>query len=84
METTQDFVDALNAKFGGGFTVQAGRKFNRIVRNVYGQNQVYCFTDNEGIIFKAEGWKKPAKRVRNTIKTVNMNSVDIYTSWLYL
>lgn len=43
----------------------------------------YCFIDMEGNIYKADGWKRPAKGIRGTIYNVDPNSIDQYTTWLY-
>jgi hypothetical protein len=43
----------------------------------------YCFIDLEGNIYKAASWSKPAKGIRGTVQTVDPNSIDQYTSWLY-
>lgn len=42
-----------------------GRKYCRVVQTVNGaQRSVHAFFDFEGNVYKAEGWKKPAKHVR--------------------
>lgn len=85
----EGFVAALNTKFGTEqgyqFSVERpGVKYTRIVRGGSGQRSVYCFVDGEGNIYKAAGWKAPAKGVRGTLATVDMSKVDPYGSWLYI
>jgi hypothetical protein len=91
----EGFIAALNAKFntidgtttGYVFSIdRPGIKFTRIVqRGVNGglSRSVYCFVDADGNIYKAAGWKAPAKGVRSTLATVDVSKVDPYGSWLY-
>lgn len=53
-------------KFGCDFK---GKKYQRIYRDSNGQRFVECFVDNDGNVYKAEGWKKPAKGVRGNINS---------------
>lgn len=84
--TLQEFIDALNAKFNSiGYTFlveRPGVKYTRIVRTSTDRS-VFCFVDAAGNIYKAAGWKAPAKGVRSTLATVNIANVDPYGSWLY-
>jgi hypothetical protein len=89
MQTVQEFVDALNAKFNVGeqpyfFELMPGRKYHRIVFTFSEQRSSFCFVDNELNVYKCEGWKKPAKGVRANIATLDMNKVDKFGSWLYI
>lgn len=43
----------------------------------------YCFIDMEGNIYKADGWKRPAKGIRGHIDEVDPTKLDQHTSWLY-
>jgi len=94
--TLAEFIEALNTKFkvvadhvGYTFEVEPGRKYNRVVQTMLvdgersGQRSVYCFVDNNGYIYKADSWKKPAKGIRAGLSTLNMNHVDPHGSWLY-
>jgi hypothetical protein len=87
--TTQQFVDALNEKFsslglGRTYSIERpGVKYTRIVETGASQRSVYCFVDADGNIYKSASWKAPAKGVRATLATVNMDNVDPYGSWLY-
>ena len=85
--TQQEFIDALNAKFNGigyMFLVERpGVKYTRIVQTAQAHRSVFCFVDAEGNIYKAAGWKAPAKGVRSTLATVRIETVDPYGSWLY-
>lgn len=82
--TLQDFINALNARFPGKVhAVDQGRKYARVTREYYGQRHAYCFVDGDGNIYKADGWNRPAKGVRNTLAKVDVNKIDEYTGWLY-
>lgn len=46
-----------------------GRKYIRIVKEDGSSRSVYCFVEREtGAIYKADGWKKPAKHARGNIR----------------
>jgi len=49
------------------FSIKKGDKYIKIVRTTYGQPSVHCFLDNEGNIYKAASWNKPAKGIRGNI-----------------
>jgi hypothetical protein len=49
------------------FHLERGSKYIRLVVTSCGQRSVHCFLDNEGNIYKAESWKKPAKGIRGNI-----------------
>lgn len=86
--THQEFIDALNAKFIGEYTfsLMPGKKYARVVSHpVMGSGaSAYCFLDAEGNVYKCGSWKAPAKGVRANLKTLDMEKVDAYGSWLYL
>jgi hypothetical protein len=86
--TNTEFIAALNQKFNSiGYTFvieREGIKYTRIVQTSGGSGRsVYCFVDASGNIYKAASWKTPAKGVRSTLATVDINTVDPYGSWLY-
>jgi hypothetical protein len=87
--TNTEFITALNQKFnsiGYIFLIEReGIKYTRIVQTSGngGSRSVYCFVDAQGNIYKAAGWKTPAKGVRSTLATVDMSTVDPYGAWLY-
>lgn len=85
--TNTEFVAALNEKFNSiGYTFlieRQGIKYTRIVQTAPGHRSVYCFVDAEGNIYKAAGWKAPAKGVRSTLATVDVATIDPYGAWLY-
>jgi len=49
------------------YELTRGPKFIRVVEAGAAQRSVYCFLDYQGNIYKADGWKKPAKHVRGSI-----------------
>ncbi len=49
------------------FHLEAGKKYIRVVCTTFGSRAVHCFLDTEGNIFKASGWKAPAKGIRGNI-----------------
>jgi hypothetical protein len=54
--------------------LQRGKKFIRVVsRETNGGGGVYCFLDLQGNIFKADGWKRPAKHIRGSIFDENFS-----------
>lgn len=68
--------------------VQFGPKFVRVISRNGGPNaaSVYCFVDKaSGDIYKAAGWKAPAKGIRGNIR--NMDKILLAdlssTGWLY-
>ena len=74
VETTRKFAEALNEKFEGKeVTAMAGRKFDRVVIAYPGESQsrsVHGFVEREtGKLFKAAGWKVPAKNARYDLST---------------
>ena len=82
--TITEFIAALNQKFDGGF--EQGKRFvkyTRVIGTGGNSRSVYCFIDTDGNIYKAASWKAPAKGVRSTLATVDMNKVDRYGGWLY-
>ena len=72
------------------FSVMVGPKYIRVVRREKWLQDhsdvggcVFCFVDNDGNIYKAAGWKAPAKGVRSTLATVDLSKVDFHGAWLY-
>ena len=62
-----------------------GPKFIKLWTNRPGtaSKSAYAFIDMEGNIYKAAGWKAPAKGVRGTILTVDPTTLDGSIGWLY-
>lgn len=72
-----EFVRVLNAKevlrsalrdFQSQYIYSSdapGPKYTRIVQDTGNQRMVVCFVENAtGLVYKSEGWKKPAKGAR--------------------
>ena len=74
------FIAELNQKFGGGYEAcKSGAKYTRIIK----RGSAVCFIDTAGNIYKPASWKGPAKGIRATLATVDMNKVDQFGVWLY-
>jgi hypothetical protein len=62
------WLDLLTSLAPGGYTFtcdEPGKRFVRIVMSVHGQRSVHAFYDKRtGDVYKAAGWKAPAKHVR--------------------
>lgn len=104
MQNVNEFVDALNEAYDRRlaekpwrpvFSVVKGKKFDKVIykeksrENMPGAS-VYCFVDAEGNIYKADGWKRPAKGVRARLADISAEFVDqiaargyVNTFWLY-
>ena len=79
MKTPEDYLQEVKAASDAEWTarkytlpapefhLERGKKFIRVVVTNYGQRSVHCFLDNEGNIYKAAGWKAPAKGIRGNI-----------------
>ena len=87
--TIQEFIDGLNAKFEGQyyFSIEKpGIKYTRVIQSFKSHRSsrsAFCFVDAEGNIYKPDSWERPAKGVRSTLTTVNLDNVDPYGTWLY-
>jgi hypothetical protein len=82
--TITEMVDAMNQKFDNSFSLdKPGRKYTRLVHSVGSSRSVHCFIDKAGNIYKAASWKAPAKGVRGTLASFDINKVDQFTGWLY-
>lgn len=92
IELTTAAVDALNAKFPEStFSINPGRRFNKIVVERHGQRSVSFFIEEEtGGVYKAAGWAKPANGVRFTAETPEEmtelieSRADVHGGWLYV
>jgi hypothetical protein len=90
---TQKFAEALNEKFEGKeVTAMSGRKFDRVVIAYSGEDSsrsVHAFVEREtGKVFKAAGWKAPAKNARYDLSTdetfaQTVKLADPFGSYLY-
>lgn len=80
---------ARNARFQDSpfetvFFLEKGRKYHRVVQDtrnketgeMFNQRSVAGFLDNDGNIYKAAGWKAPAKGIRGNIYNNPENSID--------
>lgn len=83
----QTFIDGLNAKFSdyGTFDVRPGKKYDKIAvtPNRSSQTFVYAFVDTDGNVYKAAGWKAPAKGIRYTSVADALVKADKFGSFLY-
>ena len=72
------------------FTVNKGRKYDKVVANTPGSRSVHCFVEKEtGHIFKPAGWNAPQLKtnipVRGSIYEINSyKNADPHGGWLYL
>ncbi len=91
-----DLVDALEANYDRRypnssdpvrFTIQAGRKYWKIIQNHGG---VHAFIDKKtGEVYKPASWKAPAKHVRYDLRIINQRqaclaNADWAGGYLYL
>ncbi len=91
-----DLVDALEANYDRRypnssdpvrFTIQAGRKYWKIIQNHGG---VHAFIDKKtGEVYKPASWKSPAKHVRYDLRIINQRqaclaNADWAGGYLYL
>ena len=91
-----DLVDALEANYDRRypnssdpvrFTIQAGRKYWKIIQNHGG---VHAFIDKKtGEVYKPASWKSPAKHVRYDLRIINQRQeclarADWAGGYLYL
>lgn len=80
MKTVEDYVQEIKAASDADwqrkgynmsktptFGITRGSKYAKITITTYGQTSVHCFVDSEGNIYKAAGWKVPAKGIRGNI-----------------
>lgn len=69
------YAEALNERFastGDTFTVEPGKRYARIVRvSLAGRDRsAYAFVEiATGLVYKAAGWKAPAKGARDDLST---------------
>lgn len=70
MSYAVEFATALEAKFNeDSFTVESGRKFDKIVQSAKDGNgrSVHAFIEkNSGFLIKAATWKAPQKSVKHS------------------
>ena len=67
--------------------IEKGRKYHRVVQaDEYGHRSVHAFIGNDGKLYKAAGWKAPAKDARydlNTDMQILEQRFDPYGGYLY-
>lgn len=96
--TPHEFAQALSEKFSGdefefatrNFTVDnVGPKYIRIAQHADDdmggeeRKSVHCFLDHDGHVYKAAGWKAPAKGIRYTTPEEALAAADVYGRYLY-
>lgn len=96
MESIIRFVERLNEEVKadpffvkGSFPTYAiakgGRKYLKVVMTSHGQESVWGFVEREtGLIFKAAGWKSPAKHARGHVETGAYGKNYVWTGPNYL
>ena len=88
-------VEDVKCKFNKdgyyNFTINKGRKYDKVVANTPGQSRsVHCFVGKEtGHIFKPAGWNAPQLKtnipVRGSIYEIDSyKNADPHGGWLYL
>ena len=86
-DTAETFATGLNDRHGNDnrtFWVESGRRFDKIVCQSYGQTHVHAFVERStGHVFKAAGWKAPAKGVRFTTVAAALEASDPFGTYLY-
>lgn len=93
MSMSHDFAEAMNDKFVSdasnfieSFSVEEGRKYDRIVVNYNSHRCVFAFVERAtGNLLKAATWKVPAKDARYFAEDVMTKAVhDADTSGRFL
>jgi len=79
MKTPEDYVQEIKAASDAEwkrlkytlpppeFGIMRGSKYIKITVTTFGSTAVHCFLDAEGNIYKAAGWRTPAKGIRGNI-----------------
>jgi hypothetical protein len=79
----EKWLKLLNNKYGEPkryYYNKAGKKYQKIIMNSWGQDSVYCFIDKEGNIYKAADWRTPAKHIRGNIHNPDpLEGCEIYS-----
>lgn len=94
IETPEQFAEALTEKFKdqGPYDTKVfkvspgGRKFARITQETAtgGHKSVHCFVETAtGHVYKAAGYKAPAKGVRYTSMDDALAAADMFGGYLY-
>lgn len=95
---TQEYLDLIQKMSGEyfakhyptltapGYTVERGRKYHRVVQQQDGSRSVHAFIGEDGMLYKAAGWKTPAKGARYNLQ-LDMETIgqrfDPHGSYLY-
>lgn len=97
---TQEYLDLIQKMSGEYFakhysnlqapkyTVERGRKYHRVVQHDIRNNSrhVHAFIGEDGMLYKAAGWKSPAKGARYNLQLdmdVIAKRFDPHGSYLY-
>ena len=98
---TQEYLDLIQKMSGEYFAkhysnlqapkyyVERGRKYHRVVQHDRGgssSRSVHAFIGEDGMLYKAAGWKAPAKGARYNLETdmdVIRQRFDPHGSYLY-
>lgn len=86
---TEQFVSDIQGKLKGTFEIIPGRRFDKIAKNHSYSRHVYAFVERAtGDLYKAAGWKAPAKGVRFQLGTDSgyakaVDAADNHGGFLY-
>lgn len=70
----EEFIKKLNEKFGDehlSYSALEGRKYTKIIMKNWSSTSAYGFIDENGNIFKAATWERPAKHPRGHISSLD-------------
>ena len=85
--TTKHYAEHYPTLKAPTMYIEKGRKYHRVVSDYdYGHRSVHAFIGADGKLYKAAGWKAPAKGARYDLNT-DMEKLeqvfDPYGSYLY-
>ena len=65
------------------YTYKVMQKFIKVIQcdHLGKWVSVWCFVDFDGNLYKADGWKKPAKHIRGHIDKPILDGYGFYLKW---